>query len=85
MYLRDYEAICPIGLGVLVESIEGYWFVTTCQCRLNRFVSLNRISPHMILVGIQAGYSSQDLLKENQTAAMLKSRSEGRLKSLGMK
>lgn len=36
MYSRDREAICPIGLGVFVESIKGYWFVSTRQCRMER-------------------------------------------------
>ena len=31
MYSRDREAICPIGLGVFVESREGCWFITTRQ------------------------------------------------------
>lgn len=33
MYSRDREAVCPIGLGVFVESIKGCWFVSTRQCR----------------------------------------------------
>ena len=74
MYLRDREAICPIGLGVFVESREGYWFVSTRQCRLRK----------REVAWFIPKQQSRKNRKENQTAAMLKSQL-GRLKSLGMK
>ena len=63
MYSRDREAIYPIGLGVFVESIKGYWFVSTRQCRLRK----------REVAWFIPKQQSRNNRKENQTAAMLKS------------